>query len=294
MEWEKCGADVWFVKDWKKFAEFYSLENEQVLMFKYEGKSRFNVIILGRSCLEREYPLLNETLEAEDDSMERPNSPSRCSSKKRRTNTKEEARLYSSQHGETKGAQSRWPSTEKKKFNAYSDTGRPKDTGGRRIFSKSEASNNFEAPKDTKSSSALERAMALASNNLWFYREMKPAYLNNYLLFKKGDFIKQEGKEENFLSLWVTDENKTWDAKITKDDTTGQIMLTTGWKDFVEANNLKLNDVCIFEKTGNSRGLLYRVIIHHAKEESTHIPSQVTNDVDVAAIGPEIINSPSN
>ncbi|QHN79522.1 Glycerate dehydrogenase [Arachis hypogaea] len=250
MDWEKRDADVCFVQGWKEFAEFYSLEKEQVLMFKYEGKSRFNVIILGRSGLEREYPLLNGTLEAEGSgNSKRPNSPLR---KKRRTNTEEEAR-----------------------FNEYSHNARPRDRDGRRIFLKSEASNNVEAPKHAESSSALERARAFSSKNLWFYRRMRPAYINNYLLFRAEDYVTQEERKENeFLSLWVTDESRPWHAKISKHDNNGQIMLTTGWKQFVRDNNLKLNDVCVFEKTRNSEGLSFRVIIYRATQESTNIPSQ--------------------
>ncbi|XP_057732009.1 B3 domain-containing protein LOC_Os12g40080-like [Arachis stenosperma] len=253
MDWEKRDADVCFVQGWKKFAEFYSLEKEQVLMFKYEGKSRFNVIILGRSGLEREYPLLNGTLEAEGSgNSKRPNSLLRNSPKKRRTNTEEEAR-----------------------FNACSHNARPRDRDGRRIFSKSEASNNVEAPKHAESSSALERAWAFSSLNPWFYRRMRPAYINNYLLFRAEDYVTEEERKENeFLSLWVTDESRPWHAKISKHDSNGQIMLTTGWKQFVRDNNLKLNDVCVFEKTRNSEGLSFRVIIYRATQESTNIPSQ--------------------
>lgn len=64
-------------------------------------------------------------------------------------------------------------------------------TGGRGIFSKSEAINNGEALEDTESSRALQRAKAFSSesDNPWFYREMRPTYLQKYVLVTITSYI---------------------------------------------------------------------------------------------------------
>ena len=116
MNWEERDVDVWLCNDWKKFAEFYSLDKWQFLMFKYEGKSQFEVRILGRSALEIEYPLLNGTFEGEESGnsikildgissrhSKRPKSPSYSHSPKRKKiNAKEEPKCYASQHARQK------------------------------------------------------------------------------------------------------------------------------------------------------------------------------------------------
>ncbi|KAL2996320.1 hypothetical protein AAZX31_10G266700 [Glycine max] len=51
---------------WKKFAEAYSLDLDHILVFKYVGRSEFQVVILDQSGLEMSYPLTEATLDGED------------------------------------------------------------------------------------------------------------------------------------------------------------------------------------------------------------------------------------
>lgn len=48
-------------KGWPEFVEFYLLKHGHFLMFKYEGKSRFDVVICDMSASEIEYPIDLET-----------------------------------------------------------------------------------------------------------------------------------------------------------------------------------------------------------------------------------------
>ncbi|WVY96618.1 hypothetical protein V8G54_028769 [Vigna mungo] len=63
VQWRKVGADIWLIEKWKKFAEFYSLDEDNLLMFKYVGMSRFEVVILHQTGLEIMYPLKEATLD---------------------------------------------------------------------------------------------------------------------------------------------------------------------------------------------------------------------------------------
>lgn len=47
---------VWLNKGWSKFAEFYSLDHGNLLIFNFEGDhSHFHVRIFARSCLEKDF-----------------------------------------------------------------------------------------------------------------------------------------------------------------------------------------------------------------------------------------------
>lgn len=53
---EKYEDDVWFNEGWEKFVEHYSITKENILVFKYEGDSRFHVVIFDMSGSEIQYP----------------------------------------------------------------------------------------------------------------------------------------------------------------------------------------------------------------------------------------------
>lgn len=104
------------IDDWKKFAEAYSLDLDHLLVFKYVGRSEFQVVILDQSGLEMSYPLTEATLDGEDNGNSLPQSkrassplPFSPSTKKVKTNTRKETNAYPLQDEdvETKCAQSK-------------------------------------------------------------------------------------------------------------------------------------------------------------------------------------------
>ncbi|MED6175910.1 hypothetical protein PIB30_082778 [Stylosanthes scabra] len=52
---KKNSNEVWFVKGWKEFTKNYSLNEGHLVLFKYEGTSQFDVIILEMNDLEIDY-----------------------------------------------------------------------------------------------------------------------------------------------------------------------------------------------------------------------------------------------
>ncbi|XP_057443886.1 B3 domain-containing protein REM8-like [Lotus japonicus] len=54
--WLKRDGEVYFRNGWKEFAEHLSLDVSQIVLFGYEGNSCLNVIVLGKSALEIDYP----------------------------------------------------------------------------------------------------------------------------------------------------------------------------------------------------------------------------------------------
>lgn len=78
IEWEvgltRYNGEVWFKKGWPDFSKFYSLGYSDLLVFGYEGKSRFQVSIFDKSTIEIEYPFkvpnIEESDEHDDSSVE--------------------------------------------------------------------------------------------------------------------------------------------------------------------------------------------------------------------------------
>ncbi|KAL6297611.1 hypothetical protein ACE6H2_005753 [Prunus campanulata] len=68
----RCAGEFWFEKGWPEFSKFCSLDFGSYLVFRYEGKSKFHVLIFYESGTEIEYPTMpqvEETDEEEDDDM---------------------------------------------------------------------------------------------------------------------------------------------------------------------------------------------------------------------------------
>ncbi|KAM7510276.1 hypothetical protein LguiB_009151 [Lonicera macranthoides] len=57
VELEKSSGEVWLKNGWKEFAEHYSVDFWNFLVFRYGGNSHFHVIIFDMSASEIEYPL---------------------------------------------------------------------------------------------------------------------------------------------------------------------------------------------------------------------------------------------
>ncbi|KAL2905739.1 B3 domain-containing transcription factor VRN1 [Bienertia sinuspersici] len=77
MELVKENGKAFLQKGWPKFVEFYSLSHGNLLVFKYQGNSRFKVIICDMSACEIDYPY--------DDDGDDPQSSRQSPPKKRKT-----------------------------------------------------------------------------------------------------------------------------------------------------------------------------------------------------------------
>ncbi|AES68282.1 B3 DNA-binding domain protein [Medicago truncatula] len=65
MELKKCGNDVYFCNKWQQFAEYYSIGYGSFLRFKYEGDSKFNVVIFDVTSVEICYPFKTQSINGE-------------------------------------------------------------------------------------------------------------------------------------------------------------------------------------------------------------------------------------
>ncbi|XP_057980057.1 B3 domain-containing transcription factor VRN1-like [Malania oleifera] len=68
VELMKCDGGVWLQNGWREFSKYYSIGQGHLLIFKYEGFSRFLVIICDMTASEIEYPF-SETSHKDSDNV---------------------------------------------------------------------------------------------------------------------------------------------------------------------------------------------------------------------------------
>ncbi|XP_020211029.2 B3 domain-containing transcription factor VRN1-like [Cajanus cajan] len=284
INWKTLDADVWLVDNWKKFVLFYSLDQNHLLVFRYVGMSRFQVVILNQSGLEIGYPLMEETLHGEENGnslLERKKAKSSLPlspcSKKVKINPIKEPFSYSTKQVKTNLRKDLTQSVEDEVGCA-----KPKKRGRKRIMDadsrclKSKAIQREKLLEKSESSVALRSAMAFHSENPFFIREMHPSYINNYFLAMPRNFITAEELEEyDSIILWNS-EGKSWHVKFSLNRSSGQIFLKGRWKNFVEDNGLKVGNVCVFEQM-QKLGISFRVFIFRNPEESNPGPSMLSD-----------------
>ncbi|OMO72908.1 hypothetical protein COLO4_27399 [Corchorus olitorius] len=56
IEVRKCDGNVWLRKGWRQFSNHYSLKRGQFVVFSYEGKCNFDVVIMDTTASEIQYP----------------------------------------------------------------------------------------------------------------------------------------------------------------------------------------------------------------------------------------------
>ncbi|MBA0555018.1 hypothetical protein Golob_014085 [Gossypium lobatum] len=107
VELMKCGGEIWLANGWKDFADYFSLKYGNLLIFRYEGHSRFYVfMIFDQTTFEIEYPngIDNHDVELQipdveevgsEDVVEIVNnaSPSRKSTEKTRSSPRKRTRM---------------------------------------------------------------------------------------------------------------------------------------------------------------------------------------------------------
>ena len=70
MGLEKANKNIWFYDGWKDFVEYHSICYGYLLVFKYQGNSNFNVLVIDKTATKIQYPLnMNCKLEDQADIM---------------------------------------------------------------------------------------------------------------------------------------------------------------------------------------------------------------------------------
>ncbi|KAF7806640.1 B3 domain-containing transcription factor VRN1 [Senna tora] len=260
-EWEvkleKRGGDqVWIVKGWEEFAEYYSLYDGRMLVFGYDhSASRFHVLIFDlMTYLEIQYPSNGNT--QSEASTER---GSLCTNDdeavlpclqpcKRKRVTEEEGghEVDNDLHHSTK------------KFKG----------DGQGIFD-----SNFLKSKVVKENSALERANAFKSQYPSFVWVAKQSYIHSTANFAiPSNFARSFlGSKENGESTNLVDlDGRVWVGKYVireKKTKTAFELSSAGFRALAKANDLKVGDVCVFELMGGTT-ITFQVLIFRNTDDS--------------------------
>jgi hypothetical protein len=87
---QKNDGKIWFEKGWKEFADFHSLSDGHLLVFRYERTSHFKVQIFDKSALEINYPFKRveaKRVSSNSQGNKSPNCENCTSSQKRKANS---------------------------------------------------------------------------------------------------------------------------------------------------------------------------------------------------------------
>ncbi|KAM6564462.1 hypothetical protein CsatB_024460 [Cannabis sativa] len=242
-------GNVWIDKGWKAFVQHYSLSRGNLLVFRYEGNSLFNVIIFNKTMVEIDYPFdPNHNVDTKDDiSVEVwGKSPLPCSQPHKRTKT------------------SAYGKSEEVNFD----------------LSDNRACGEFPVPEKfirnqklsrKEKAEAFKRAKDFESEDPFFIVPMHPSYVgskSSYNMVIPSFFAKEYlfriSSSSQDMILKVQD-GRTWSVKyyIRPDRVTSKTRIERGWKAFVQDNDLKVGDVCAFVLRKSIGIVLFEVAIFH-------------------------------
>ncbi|OIW01328.1 hypothetical protein TanjilG_10489 [Lupinus angustifolius] len=263
-EWKvdlvKGDGKIWFQNGWKEFAEYHSLAEGHVVIFRYEKMTNFEVFIFDMSALEIEYPF--KRVEGKRVSKDEGNKPQMVESLNNyRTNQKrkDNSSLEFVQQSKNKSRCVESVSILKLSKETMNHTGKKCNKEGQ----------NTTAMKIT----ALDRARSFKSCKPFCLVFMQPSYIlckaNLNLPSKFGIGCFNLGIKRGNINL-RSENGKVWPARylIREHNMAPKFELSSGWKPFVMDNNLKVGDVCIFEFIDRTK-LTLQVYIFRKTENST-------------------------
>ncbi|XP_058180022.1 B3 domain-containing transcription factor VRN1-like [Rhododendron vialii] len=266
VELIKSNEDAWLCNGWKEFAEHYSVCFGHFLVFRYDGDSSFHVIIFDMTASEIEYPFsatrgdeidanhmrdlqVTDTEDIEEDDCGKITS---TKLKLPIPNKKEAVKRQESRRGLSVAKRLRHcPFTVKKPFSSSNGKSRP-----------------------------LERAIAFRSANPYFTKIMSPSYVSTgytfvsfqfrsnpsviiqqiffeILQYLPTEFSKENLSEKTEKVVLQSANGGEWPVKCHYE---GRSRYFLYWKSFVQANNVNVGDVCVFELIKSSEPRLNVVI----------------------------------
>ncbi|KAL3525741.1 hypothetical protein ACH5RR_014113 [Cinchona calisaya] len=268
---------TWLHKGWQEFAEYYSIEKFQFLVFRYDENSHFHVLIFDNTASEIDYPIEStphrvvicdgedlprkisrvrevDEIYSDDDGdesveiLEEISAP--CKGEKWGRNLKNAHQVDKDNNGYFHGLQL----GHRIKEESYNGTG------------KSTAQFSMARDRTTLrkgTSFAYRRAKAYKSKYPFFIVFMQPSYVSgsftvNIPLAFARDYLITSMNCYLDLDLCLSEGKKKWPVRCNFNSRNGKIY--RGWKEFVLENSLVVGDVCIFELVGEPK--IFNVTIY--------------------------------
>ncbi|KAK7411200.1 hypothetical protein VNO78_02632 [Psophocarpus tetragonolobus] len=226
-------GDVWLEKGWKEFVENYSLKNGHFVVFKYEGASMIDVLILDRSALEIDYSsdyYVEEMSSDESDKILEENPRER----------------QSGRHMIVK----RNP-----KYHKLDSAGGVQSRQGKKL--KKNRKHRQEAqitclnmPKTLK---AQQLTRKFESENPFFTLIIKKSQLEENAKKWVPRFLDIESNKKSVMLEYGT---RIWCVQMIRVRGKNYDLFSSGWSVFAKESKLQDGDICIFELTDPSSPLL--------------------------------------
>ncbi|KAL2347920.1 hypothetical protein Fmac_001920 [Flemingia macrophylla] len=222
--------DMWLEKGWKKFRKHYSLDYGHFLVFKYEGGSQFQILILHPSGLEIDYPTSESS-----------------------TNDEEETNIS---HEEQKTNPGRRGSVKGKIWSKSECNGRKETHEGNKASEKAKKFKS-EYPFFIRQLSA-----SYVKHLLFLPRAFSKRYMKGLEQEQEGNatlYVREEESE---------DKGEPWSVSLKFRKIDNRISVTTGWKSIREKYKLKEGDACVFEMVQSCHtNFSFKVIIFRNTQE---------------------------
>ncbi|XVE90505.1 hypothetical protein DITRI_Ditri20bG0083100 [Diplodiscus trichospermus] len=308
IELIKSDGEIWLGNGWKDLADYFSLEHGNLLVFSYEGHSRFCVsMIFDQTTLEIEYPInissssndANHDVELQtpkveeiqsDVSVEIVENISECQKTVKKTPVRRFSPIKRTRTGVSSGIQgtcnvkkSRGANGESKFQISRKSGGKistpPAKGDGRANSSAQRSRPSNEAPflmqslTSKRNDAATSKATNFESENPFFLVVMRPSYLTatRCYLHVPSAFAKTYfTQKQNDLILQDSD-GKTWSVHYKLYGKRTGYHFLNGWKEFALHHKLKAGDTCAFELLEGLEISLRVTIFRVAEDANDHI-----------------------
>ncbi|KAK7256215.1 hypothetical protein RIF29_29653 [Crotalaria pallida] len=264
VEWKvnlvKHDGGIWFQEGWKEFAEYHSLAEGYIVVFRYEKASNFQVLIFDLSALEIDYPF------------------KRVESKRASSNDQGNKPTVAESSEAYKPSQKRKDNLSLEVPQQFKKSSRYVDVDSIRNLSKATLHHTSKQLKEgqhstAKQITALDKARSFKPCNPSCVVFMRPSYINykaNLHLptgFGRRYFDSAVKRGDTNLRLA---NGSVWTASYRIIETslgTRFVLLRGGWNRFARDNNLKVGDACIFELVDRTK-LTFQVYIFRETDKS--------------------------
>ncbi|KAJ4821972.1 hypothetical protein Tsubulata_028518 [Turnera subulata] len=284
------GNDWFFIAGWAKFAQDHGLKENDLLIFRYNSRSTFKVEIYSKTdceggvahyveahasscskrCSEMQRDHVSDNLSLEESVGQRITRSKKLKSGRRAQSfkepTTEEKELP---HNSKKKNLQTWD--ESNVVEISDDSSGEEDS-----FERSMKTNESEMNNQRKGKGKIEEAQN--ENDRFRGSSIGDLYKKKYSLYLLSDrreFIPKLWGDVHLpntnnlgVKLRGPPSEKLWPVLLI----TSRWKLAAGWYNFVVANNLEIDDVCIFELSQGGKGkeepLIFDVFIHRVVEDA--------------------------
>ncbi|XP_020247185.1 B3 domain-containing protein Os12g0592300-like isoform X2 [Asparagus officinalis] len=247
---------------WKAFAEAHSLEDNDILIFKYEGDSCFSVLIFDSNNCERE-----STYFAENDHSVEQVDKEDSSQKTLEPSAEADDDDFDCSFTSSPNCQRGDPSCSRRETKKRKDIPSPKqEQFGASLHGNCSENRNPARRAATREErrAAVEQANTFETNSPSFLTVMKSYNVGSqFQLLMPPDFAMEFLPRENQeIILRIPGMKKEWKVNYCVTETSSRII--GRWRNFVRDNSLDEGDACVFELLKDRKRIAMKVHIFRA------------------------------